>query len=98
MDTCKGVGSIYREKLYIFIYCLLLSYYRAEASIQANYSSFYNKLKFYSTQSNHCCISSVIVSPCLTSSPLVSSCLLMSDIVSSRLLMRSTVDHADHFL
>src|SRR6266540_3354558 len=42
MDTCKGEGSIYRGKLYLFIYYLLLSYHRAEASIQANYSSFYN--------------------------------------------------------
>src|SRR6266542_3551549 len=98
MGTCKGVDSIYRGKLYLFIYYLLLSYHRAEASIQVNYSSFYNKLKFYSTQSNHCCISSIIVSLCLTSSPLVSSCLTLSPLVSSHLLMRSTVDHADHFL
>src|SRR6266496_3111342 len=83
MDTCKGVGSIYRGKLYLFIYYLLLSYHRAEASIQANYSSFYNKLKFYSIQSNHCYISSVIVSSCLTSSPLVSSYLTSSPLVSS---------------
>src|SRR6266511_2969745 len=83
MDTCKGVGSIYRGKLYLFIYYLLLSYHRAEASIQANYSSFYNKLKFYSIQSNHCCISSVIVSSSLTSSPPVSSCLTSSPLVSS---------------
>src|SRR6266540_5963516 len=83
MDTCKGVGSIYRGKLYLLIYYLLLSYHRAEASIQANYSSFYNKLKFYSIQLNHCCISSVIVSSCLTSSPLVSSCLTSSPLVSS---------------
>src|SRR6266540_588579 len=54
MDTCKGVGSIYRGMLYLFIYYLLLSYHRAEASIQANYSSFYNKLKSYTTQSNYC--------------------------------------------
>src|SRR6266511_1390443 len=85
MDTCKGVGSIYRGKLYLFIYYLLLSYHRAEALIQANYSSFYNKLKFYSTQSNHCCISSVIVSSRLTSSPIVSSRLTSSPIISSRL-------------
>src|SRR6266545_343977 len=108
MNTCKGVGSIYREKLYLFIYYLFFSYHRAEALIQANYSSFYNKLKFYSIQSNHCCISSVIVSSCLTSSPLVSSRLtssplvssrlISSPLVSSRLLMRSTIDHADHFL
>src|SRR6266540_2854747 len=98
MGTCKGVGSIYRGKLYLFIHYLLLSYHQAEASIQANYSSFYNKLKFYSIQSNHCCISSVIVSSCLLMSDIVSSRLLMSDIVSSCLLMRSTVDHADHFL
>src|SRR6266540_176368 len=83
MGTCKGVGSIYRGKLYLFIYYLLLSYHRAEALIQANYSSFYNKLKFYSTQSNHCCISSVNVSSCLTLSPLVSSCLTSSPLVSS---------------
>src|SRR6266496_4442250 len=83
MDTCKGVGSIYRGKLYLFIHYLFLSYHRAEASIQANYSSFYNKLKFYSIQSNHCCISSVIVSSCLTSSPIVSSCLTSSPLVSS---------------
>src|SRR6266540_4452004 len=84
MNTCKGVGSVYRGKLYLlFIFYLLLSYHRAEASIQVNYSSFYNKLKFYSTQSNHCCISSIIVSLCLTSSPLVSSCLTSSPIVSS---------------
>src|SRR6266540_391949 len=85
MDTCKGVGSVYRGKLYLFIYYLLLSYHLAEASIQANYSSFYNKLKFYSIQSNHCCISSVIVSSRLTSSPLISSCLTSSPPVSSRL-------------
>src|SRR6266498_681576 len=83
MGTCKGVGSIYRGKLYLFIYYLLLSYSQAEASIQANYSSFYNKLKFYSIQSNHCCISSVIVFSCLTLSPLVSSCLTSSPLVSS---------------
>src|SRR6266542_18732 len=83
MDTCKGVDSIYRGKLYLFIYYLSLSYHRAEASIQANYSSFYNKLEFYSIQSNHCCISSVIVSSCLTSSPLVSSCLTSSPLISS---------------
>src|SRR6266540_5042807 len=82
MNTCKGVGSIYREKLYLFIYYFLLSYHQAEALIQANYSSFYNKLKFYSTQSNHCCISSVIVSSRLTSSIIVSSRLTSSDIVS----------------
>ena len=40
------MGLIYREKLYLFIYYFLLSYHRAEALIQANYSSFYNKLKF----------------------------------------------------
>src|SRR6266542_3837467 len=85
MDTCKGVGSIYRGKLYLFICCLLLSYHRAEASIQANYSSFYNKLTFYSTQSNHSCTSSVIVSSHLSSSVIVSSHLTSSVIVSSRL-------------
>src|SRR6266542_6331079 len=82
MDTCKGMGSIYRGKLYLFIISYF-SYHRAEASIQANYSSFYNKLRFYTTQSNHCCISSVIVSLCLTSSPIVSSCLTSSPLVSS---------------
>ncbi len=46
MNTYKGVGLIYRRNLYLFIYYLLLSYHRAEASIQVNYSSFYNKLKF----------------------------------------------------
>src|SRR6266540_1971144 len=85
MDTCKGVGSIYRGKLYSFIYYLLLSYHRAEALIQANYSSFYNKLQFYSIQSNHCCISSVIVSSSLTSSPPVSSRLTSSPLISSGL-------------
>src|SRR6266540_2766882 len=85
MDTCKGVDSIYRGKLYLFIHFFLLSYHRAEALIQANYSSFYNKLQFYSIQSNHCCISSVIVSSGLTSSPLVSSGLTSSPLVSSGL-------------
>src|SRR6266542_3371652 len=83
MVTCKGVGSNYGGKLYLFIYYLFLSYHRAEASIQANYSSFYNKLEFYSIQLNYCCISSVIVSSFLTSSPLVSSCLTSSPLVSS---------------
>src|SRR6266508_6414868 len=91
MDTCKGVGSIYRGKLYLCIYYLLLSYHRAEASIQANYSSFYNKLKFYSIQSNHCCISFIIVSSCLTSSPIVSSCLTSSPIISSCLTLSPIV-------
>src|SRR6266498_1909228 len=83
MDTCKGVGSIYRGKLYLFICSSLLSYHRAETSIQVNYSSFYNKLTFYSTQSNHSCTSSVIVSSHLTSSIIVSSRLTSSVIVSS---------------
>src|SRR6266498_4541730 len=92
MDTCKGVGSIYKGKLYLFIYYLLLSYHRAEASIQANYNSFYNKLKFYFTQLNHsnsssplvflCLISSSLVSLCLISFPLVFSCLTLSPLVS----------------
>src|SRR6266542_3352315 len=86
MGTCKGVGSIYRGKLYLFIHYLLFSYSQAEASIQANYSSFYNKLKFYSIQSNHCCTSSVIISSCLLMSPLVSSCLTSSPLISSCLL------------
>ncbi len=42
----KAWVQFYRGKLYLFIYYLLLSYHRAEASIQANYSSFYNKLRF----------------------------------------------------
>src|SRR6266542_3908324 len=93
------------------IYLFILSY-SATPELRPQFrrttAPFYNKLKFYSIQSNHCCILSVIVSSCLlmsplvssclTSSPLISSCLLMSPHVSSSLLIRSTVDHADHFL
>src|SRR6266540_3132953 len=83
--TCKGVGSIYRGKLYLFIYYFLLSYHRAEVSIQANYSSFYNKLTFQTTQSDHKDSSFPPISSRLTSSPLVSSRLISSPLVSSRL-------------
>ncbi len=46
MNTYKDVGLSIRKKLYLFIYYFLLSYHKVEASIQANYSFFYNKLKF----------------------------------------------------
>src|SRR6266498_5726061 len=94
MDTCKGVGSVYRGKLYLFIYYLSLSYHRAEALIQANYSSFYNKFEILNYPIKpllhlvcHHLLTSDIVSYRLFMSDIVSSRLLMSDIVSSRLLM-----------
>src|SRR6266542_3859654 len=105
MNTCKGMSLIYREKLYLFIYYLSLSYHRAEASIQANYSSFYNKFEVLNYLIKpllhlicHRLLMSDIVSPRLLMSDIISPCLLKSDIVSPRLLIRSTVDHADHFL
>src|SRR6266542_3910125 len=90
MGTYKGVGSIYRGKLYLFIIS-----YSATPKVRPQFrrttAPFYNKLKLYSIQSNHCCISSVIVSSSLTSSPLVSSSLTSSPLVSSSLLMSDIV-------
>src|SRR6266540_7055539 len=98
MDTCKGVDSIYRGKLYLFIYYLSLSYHRAEALIQANYSSFYNKFEILNYPIKpllhlicHRLLTVDIIFPRLLMSDIVSSRLLMSDIVSSGLLMSDIV-------
>src|SRR6266540_6093854 len=90
MDTCKGVGSIYRGKLYLFIYYPLLSYHRAEASIQANYSSFYNKFKILNYP-----IKPLLHLVCqrLLMVDIVCHYLLMSDIVCHYLLMADIVCH-----
>src|SRR6266540_86449 len=98
MDTCKGVDSIYRGKLYLFIYYPLLSYHRAEASIQANYSSFYNKFKILNYPIKPLLhlvcqrlLMADIVCHYLLMSDIVCHYLLMSDIVSSRLLMSDII-------
>src|SRR6266540_1956690 len=100
MDTCKGVGSIYRGKLYLFI----ISYFattelrpqfrRTTAPFITNNDS---KLPNQTIVASRL-LTSDIVSYRLLTSDIVSYRLLTSDIVSYRLLMRSTVDHADHFL